>query len=252
MTIAAGFVCDAGVLLCADSQFTVVPTKVDGMKIGIADPEYGKIMVAFADNVDFAAGACQTVLRQSWRSGSTTAINKLAELLKEYYRRHVFGHPLYEDSLNEFSCNFLFGVKLNGDTAAPLFTTYDTVMRETGTFDCTGCGAVVARPMAGFLYNPQMSEAYAIAVASHVLHYVKRTIDGCAETTVIKAVEASKLILGHTEGNDKDFRNNLAQLNDLAFKYRGLWVNRTPSTQGGQSDPEAAIPGQSSQQPSRE
>jgi hypothetical protein len=39
MAIAAGFVYDAGVLLCADSQFTVVPAKVDGMRIGIADPE---------------------------------------------------------------------------------------------------------------------------------------------------------------------------------------------------------------------
>ncbi len=33
MTIAAGFLYSGGVLLCADSQFTVGPSKIDGLTL---------------------------------------------------------------------------------------------------------------------------------------------------------------------------------------------------------------------------
>lgn len=233
-------------------------------------------MMACAGNSDLAASAYQKALKQVWNSSPKNALDRLADALEEYYRRHVFGHPLFHESPDDFAYNFLLGVRLNGDHGR-LFATYETAFREVSTFEAAGCGAEVARPLIGLLFEKQMGESYAIAMAAHTLHYIKKTVDGCGGPTVLRVlrddgttedltnaypikhienvsnffcVQAAKLILRHTEGTTEDLKTKLTHLNALAFEYRDWW-EKAASREAG-ADPESPTHDPSPPQPSPE
>jgi 20S proteasome alpha/beta subunit len=277
VTIAAGFAYRDGILLCSDTQLTVASGKMDGTKLGTAHPSWGTVMAACAGNADFAAGAFQTCIRDTWDCKSRDALRKISESLEEHYRRHVFDHPLFENQPGEYEYSLLIALRFKGDDRARLYTTHETVMRENGAFECIGIGGDVASQMIRFLYDIEMEESYTIGLASHVLKYVKNTVEGCGGGSVIRLLrhdqtfeegvencrlarhvdscsnhfvrEAEKLIIDQTRGNITDFEHRLALLNAQALKYRFWWDN---PTEVRRSDPGETTHGPSDQQPLQE
>jgi hypothetical protein len=267
VTITAGFVYKDGILLCADSQFTVENTKLDGMKIGVSDPSppWGKVIMSCAGNVDFAVAAFQNCLAETWSAQPKNIISAVRDSLANFYREHVYEHPLYAENPEDYAYSLFVGLKIRGDEKAKLFTTLDTTMRAVGSFDCQGAGADVSRPLISFLFHKDASESYACGVAAHFLHYVKRTVDSCGGPSIIHVLrddgnteefsnssliryvestsngftfDATKFILSHVSVSDEQFRFGLAELNASAFRRRQLW-QPNPAEQSNPKSPTA-------------
>lgn len=252
MTIAAGFSFDGGVLLCSDSQFTATPLKIDGVKLDVAEPQWGKVMMTFSGNGEFAPAAYYSCLEDCWNEGPRGIMRKFANLLEKFYRKHVFDHPLYEDNPSDIGYDFIIATRVKGDDMSRLFVTNDTVIRPVRSFVTIGSGSAAALPLLGLLYKPASTETYAVAVAAHVLHFVKRYADGCGgeskicvlrnnghveeytgtrlvahteQITNFAFTEALRTIVGHTEGTPESFTERLQAVCEMALKYRDWWDN---------------------------
>jgi hypothetical protein len=64
MTIAAGFVCREGILLCADTEQTAWAMKLHGSKLGHFACPGGIIAFAYAGNTRFAFSAIQKLQKR--------------------------------------------------------------------------------------------------------------------------------------------------------------------------------------------
>jgi 20S proteasome alpha/beta subunit len=273
MTIAAGFLYSGGVLLCADSQFTVGPSKIDGLKVGHFDASWGKVVCALVGNVDYAAAAFQACEREKEKIKTKRDPRAaIEETLSAFYERHVFGHPSYEDGDVEYS--LFLGIRQNGQPAK-LYRTQETVFRELKAFDCAGSGEDVARDLLRPLYRSGMSRSQAVALASYVVSHAKHHVQYCGGPTLIRALdndgnveemdagalqdlafhmekvgcwfvcEAQKFMLGHWSGDDETFRKRLEILNERAVHIRSVW-NSMPSVR---LDHQSTIPDQTAQTP---
>jgi 20S proteasome alpha/beta subunit len=263
MTIAAGFVYDDGVLLCADSQFTVGYSKADGMKLGRFNASWGTVMAAIAGNVDFATSAFQKCERESEsKDAKENPLEALEEILKEFYRYHVFGHPKYSEG--EYDYSLLLAIRIKGERAK-LYRTQETALREIKAFDCAGSGEDSARDLLRFLYGTGKRRDYAIALAAYVLKHVKEHIQYCGGPSLIWTLghngqvdetagsselavhidstscwfvcEAQKFILNHVLGDKKTLEKAVGI---LATRIQYI-VNTWESRKVAQSDPQSTI-----------
>jgi ATP-dependent protease HslVU (ClpYQ) peptidase subunit len=238
MTIAAGFVFGDGVLLCADSQFTVGGSKLDGMKLGNFEASWGQVMVAFAGDVDFAAAAFQQFERERESDeAKADPIGAMADTFEDFYRRHVLERP--GDDNAEFEYSLLLAVRLRFDGIVRLYRTYETILREIKSFDCAGSGDDFARDILGHLHKNECKQNYAVALASYTLAHIKANVQYCGGKSVIFALlhngkisnlssdeleyaaiqmervscwfiwEAQKFMLGHTFGDGEEFKKRL-------------------------------------------
>ena len=151
-------------------------------------------------------------------------------------------------------------------------------MNRCLTFDCTGMGADIGRPILRFLFMPNMSENYAVSLAAHILLNVKTNVETCGGRSTIIAlrddgslcdftghrlaehaerwsnwmnVEIAKFTLRNTEGTYPEFKDRLVELNMLAYQMRDQWDGVRPN-QAKQSNPASTKDGQLPQPPPRD
>jgi 20S proteasome alpha/beta subunit len=260
MTIAAGFFYADGVLVCADSQFTVGASKIDGLKVGHFDASWGQVVCSFAGNVDYAAAAFQACERECEEPKTKTDPRAaFEEILSSFYERHVFAHP--KSGRDDTGYSLFLGIRLNHGKAK-LYRTQETVLRELRAFDCAGSGEDSVRDLLRFLYRGGMSRTSAVALASYTLSHAKNHIQYCGGPTVIRALdnhgnidevsagkledlavhmervgcwfvsEAQKFMLGHWLGDDEVFKKRLEILNQRALRMRAAWESM-PSIRSG-------------------
>ena len=135
MTIALGFVYSDGVMLGADSQFTVGSSKVEGLKVGHFEASWGKVAVTFAGNVDYATAAFQKCERAAELSDTRSApLDAIEEILSDFYKEHIFAHPGYQSG-GDFDYSMMLAIKLDKERNAKLYRTQDTILREVRSFD---------------------------------------------------------------------------------------------------------------------
>jgi 20S proteasome alpha/beta subunit len=97
MTIAAGFICADGIILAADTQYTVGSTKTNGQKIYdvIEDGDY-RLILAGAGDVPYirmtADKLVSNLLKKKLHSESDV-IEVVGATLKWVHKEHIFPHP---------------------------------------------------------------------------------------------------------------------------------------------------------------
>lgn len=248
MTIAIGFLYEKGVLLCADSQFTIGSMKMDGMKLGKFDADWGTVVATFSGNVDYASAAFQRCQREleNFR-GEVDPVPVIERTLAKFYRKHVFGHPLYKT--DDYNYEMLLAIKLKAEPKTKLYLAVDMILHRTGVFCCIGAGGETANAMLRFLCSQERGETDAIALAAYVLAAVKVAVEGCGGRSVIHTLrddgtfedhtaskialhtenianwfvpEAQRFVLTHT-GSDMEFQAALGRLNTAANHIRELW-----------------------------
>jgi hypothetical protein len=250
MTIAGGFCYKDGVLLFADSQFTVGSTKMDGLKLGHFKKSWGSMSCAFAGNVDFATAIFQSCERSLPDSFGGDPIQALREMLGKHYQSYVLERD--PKQVDDFDYDLLLGVKLRGQPAK-LYSTVDREFREITTFTCAGCGLDLALVTMKHLHRTTMSKVQALSLASYTLTTVKRNIEHCDGPSVFLSLEhdgnidtfndfesckavkfvenasgwfvnkAEQLMLTHVLGSHKEFMDRLTNLNVEALHMRNLW-----------------------------
>jgi hypothetical protein len=149
MTIAAGFFCKDGVLLCADTKIST-DVHTEETKLAFYRSDDAQLAITFAMtsvDVDFSrssADRCWEYTRQSLSPSSTIeSIRQAAEFsLAEFYRDEIFPHP--DRPPNQPFFQFLVGVWLRGETA--LFVSKETVLSHPQQpWECLGMGGYLGR-----------------------------------------------------------------------------------------------------------
>jgi hypothetical protein len=89
MTIAAGFLCRQGVLLCADTEQTAWAMKLHQAKVGFFDFPGGKMGHVYAGNTQFALSAIEKLQKRLNRRAIKDPLGEVEKLLDSEYRRNV-------------------------------------------------------------------------------------------------------------------------------------------------------------------
>jgi hypothetical protein len=180
MTIAAGFRCSDGIVLCADSQITAADgTKYNAEKlIGYSNDDID-VIFAFAGVEVFSKMCIERLARRIL----TSEVSNVEQVLRdEVLNIHQIYAPQATSSTTEYDLDVLVGIKFrlqNRDVLALFHIEGPAVSPAITTFDCIGIGRTVARQAINVFYKPQLSVQEASRVAVHCLQQTKTNVDGC-------------------------------------------------------------------------
>jgi 20S proteasome alpha/beta subunit len=192
VTIAAGFVCMDGVVLCADTQETIPGyTKNSTEKIKIWYEQNFTLAITGAGHSEVIETLSQRINKAAM--GEFTPDNCLygdraKELIEEavlsFFERYLLPYPEYERPdvalLIAIQCHHnRYLLKAVGNTVRDL----DPGI-STGA-DCIGSGVLLAHSLIEKLYNPFLELDDLIITACYIAFQAKRWVDGCGGNTDI-------------------------------------------------------------------
>jgi 20S proteasome alpha/beta subunit len=220
MTIAAGFLCTDGVLLCADTEHTGWTSKSHQSKVDQFDVPDGKVCFALAGASALAWSAMQKCKKQLRETSSTDLVADIEGILDAEYRRNVLGHPDYLSL--DYSLLLALWTKSGG---VQLFSTTATALTEVRQFQCLGVGAELASYLirTGFL-SPSLKQASSLA--AYTLACVKESIAGCGGMSVyilLRKDGTSGVLTSEHDGPTKEIEK-YARVYDFTMRRLLLWM----------------------------
>jgi 20S proteasome alpha/beta subunit len=178
VTIAAGFYCNDGVVLSADTQMTASPSKADESKVDSFDFPGGKVGFVFAGDVAGALCAIDKVKRTLRSTRKKDKLSVVERVLDEEYARQVFRAPDHEDR----HYWLLFCLWLPGEKAK-LYGTSSVSVYPVYSWDAIGIGADLAK----FIVqqgSPPARIREALKLSSYALRSIKDNVEGCGGMSV--------------------------------------------------------------------
>lgn len=285
MTIAAGFVNQDGVLLCADTEQEHGSTKFYSPKIGSFPCAAGMIGFAFAGNSAFSLSAiqkCSDHLKNI--SNPDDVVQELEKVLDRQYRKMVYAHP---GRLSDWNIPYWLLLCFYALGREPsLFVTHETTMRPVLDFECVGIGKDLAHYLVSTTYTTSLSEDNTIRLASYMMNRVKNYVPGCGgpstflvirkngEVKSVNSQEATQvdevaeefdhaaraLFFAATDSNlpDSEFEREANAFTSWMMSYRQFWraqrewIERYAPSLSEQSTPGPPIHGPKVLPPSQE
>lgn len=191
VTIAAGFVCPTGLVLCADTQETRGDIKVRVPKLLIRPTSWNEdtdrklVMAGSGDGA-----LIDKLLDVSWGAAlraapSIEAVAAAIEtsILAQYARLIGCYHP---GSMPY--AELIFGIWVKGRGVAMYFAD-GPVMNPVDRNECIGIGEVLARHIIDRMYAQDIPLELAEVLASYMLSHVKEYVDGCGGESMIAAID---------------------------------------------------------------
>jgi len=178
MTIAAGFLCRDGVLLCADTEHTGWAAKSHHSKVDHFEIQGGKVCFALAGSAAFARSAIEKCKKHLKAGLSADPIGEIEQILDSEYRRNVLSHPDFAN----LDYSLLLAIWTQS-TGAKLYATTRTAINAVRDFQCLGVGA----ELAAYLIRPGFSSPClrdAVSLATYALAGVKEGISGCGGMSI--------------------------------------------------------------------
>ena len=182
VTIAAGFPCKTGLVICADTQETIAGyVKTDTEKIKLfqaADKKYNVVFTG-AGNGDLIDTAINE-MTEALSAEKPEGLVRIAILLKKTMLK------LFQDCIQPYasfpnddrpSVTMLIGVQSPRSTA--LYKAAGTSFSPLHEAECIGYGIALGKSLIKQLFKPEMTIDEAALAALYVLHEAKRWVDGC-------------------------------------------------------------------------
>jgi 20S proteasome alpha/beta subunit len=188
MTIAAGFRCINGVLVCADTLHsgfgnTVLETKVDYLVSDI-----GSVVFAYAGHPGFAKAtilSCKRSVEQS--DPNADILNILTRTVNKEYRRLILSVPAYTADAG-YHFRLLLGVRFpSGETE--LYSTEGASLFPCRDYECIGEGSTVALYLLKSIHSGNMTVERAMIAATHIMVRVKGFVASTGGPTQIAVVK---------------------------------------------------------------
>lgn len=182
LTIAAGFTCDEGLVLCADTQETITGyVKTDTEKIRVFLGLQNMVFTGAGDS-DLIEMTIEEIYR-ALSNHDPTAIWPLEKVfrdaLSEVFRKRIGPYSVFPsgDPDRPDIPDLLIGVQLSSATL--LYKARGTKLRRIRGAECVGAGLVLAKNLIARLFDPSMSLAQTGIIAAYILHRVKTGVDSC-------------------------------------------------------------------------
>lgn len=181
VTIAAGFVCDEGIVICSDTQETIpgyVKTDSEKMRTIVG----GHLSMVFtgsgdADLIEMTIDEIQNrvILEQPH---AVWAIEKIVkDALSEIFKKRIGPYSVFPAEDRPLIPDLLIGVQVESGTL--LYKASGTKLRRLNEPECIGTGLVLGKSLIGRFFKRNLSLAQTGLLAIYILHQVKRWVDGC-------------------------------------------------------------------------
>lgn len=211
MTIAAGFTCKDGLLLCADREETVGTSKKVVEKIFTLHADPWNMTVATGGSspaadlaVDrlrkefvrgFLKGIVNTNHSHGVRALEETHEQIIVDVLTKVYEDHVWKNPRVDHGIQ-----LIIGLSFLETRKQYLYLTHDNIPQRISTYCCLGYGEDLCTYFAERLYRPNLSKDETILLAAFIFREVNTAVQFCGKGTdmvLLRPGELGMHILPH-------------------------------------------------------
>ena len=189
MTIAAGFICADGIILAADTQYTVGSTKTNGQKIyDVVDEGDYRLILAGAGDVPYirmtADKLVSNLLKKTLLSVSDV-VDVIGSTVEWVHKEHIFPHPLDQYG-NKPQVELL--VAIRSPEGLKLLASNSTAVFNVTNYEVLGSGIEIA----SYVLDRLKGQGYDIPtikiLATHVVAVAKRYDNYCGGDTKLVAL----------------------------------------------------------------
>jgi hypothetical protein len=184
VTIIAGFKCEEGVVVCADTQETLGTAKrsVPKLRFEPSDPQTqmeeheSNLAVAFCGAGD--GPFIDKLVNEAWSAAKQQPhLNGVCSAIETSIKRQysLFG-KIYQRGMCP-EVQLIYGVKMNGESK--LFTASGPIVNEKHEYDSGGQGHYMADFLASKMHYGKLNIRQCAILAAYVLHEAKNHVDGC-------------------------------------------------------------------------
>lgn len=195
MTIAAGFCCSDGVVLCADTQYTVPASmKYPESKLRMGTGLKSLPFFAFCGDMDYQKQCIENftaAIANAERDGPIRIITLEASALE----MHQHYYEQYADPNEKLSASMLISLWIGSKRV--LYRINGPRVARVDQIECLGDGNSLARALADSFWEPSNSMYRTALACVFILSDVKKYVDGCGGDSQI-------VCLGH-DGSWKFF-----------------------------------------------
>lgn len=212
MTIAAGFHCKDGVLLCADTQMTVPwLLKYPESKMGMLTKDIkNPLFFVYAGQKEFSH-MCFSRLSNAATKAEKENQDFEDVLAEECVRIHERFYPLYSDPNRQLELSLLIARHKKEEQKVDLYEVYGPSLARVSRYECIGTGMSLTKAIASDLYSPTMTLREAFSMAVYILGLTKTHIDGCGGE--------SQIMLIHEKDGYLRWWDLFGQLDDLEIAF---------------------------------
>jgi hypothetical protein len=188
MTIAAGFCCSDGVVLCADTQYTIPETmKYPDSKLRMAPELQCLPFFAFCGDMDYQK-QCIACFSSALTVAEENGTLLRSALEKAALEMHTTYFEAYSDPSEKLNAAMFVSVLISGKRK--LYKVWGPKVSEVDQFESMGSGSYLARALADSFWEPNNSMYRTALAAVYILSDVKKYVDGCGG-------ESQIVCLGH-------------------------------------------------------
>jgi hypothetical protein len=177
MTIAAGFCCSDGVVLCADTQFTIPGgSKYPESKLRVLPDIKCLPYFAFCGDMDYQK-QCITHFGAAIDGAERAGKTVLASLEVEALALHTTYYDVYSEPDEKLNAAMFVSVLNAGKRE--LYKIWGPKVSKVDVMDAMGTGRDVARALADSYWVPNNTMYRTALAATFILTDVKKYVDGC-------------------------------------------------------------------------
>jgi 20S proteasome alpha/beta subunit len=187
VTIIAGFKCNDGIVLCADTQETIEHSKRQVPKLRLEPSPYIASAKQVLTGKDLAVAFCgagsgpfiDKLVDRAWQSakdatGLDDACRRIDESIQNMYKEYG---QIYQFLGGCPQVEIIFGVKMEGKSR--LFKADGPIVNEKDRYESGGIGYYMADFLASKMYNYNLTVNQLIVLSLYVVFEAKEHVDGC-------------------------------------------------------------------------
>lgn len=181
MTIAAGFPCSDGLVLCADTQETIIGyAKVETQKMTQLRTTVNNFVFTGSGDSGLIEMTIQ-LMDEALTLKQPTALLSVEEVLRESlvetFNQHLAPWSQFAEADRPQFPDLLIGIQQSAATF--LYRANGTTLRRVYEAQCVGTGIVLAKALMAKFFNYALSITQGWLIALYILYQAKTWVDGC-------------------------------------------------------------------------
>lgn len=224
LTIATGFRCSDGVLLCADTEHTLGDQlKFSSSKISVIDAKGLMVAIAGAGDAAFIRMAFEKAVDRVLACDEIESIKgAIEETILDIHDKHI---RLYPGEQKPYF-DLLVAAWTEKERRATLLRTSSTAIVDGGLYECIGMETGLAHYLIDKLYRAGISTKYAAFLAVNVLQQTKKYTPYCGGASHIMILDNDGHLAMETTGDVVDreqyFHDYDSVTRDILFECADL------------------------------
>ena len=224
MTIAAGYVCDSGIVICADTQETI-PGYTKNSTHKLMSFQTADLNLVFAGSgnnatqIDEATQEIAVKMSVNRPKGENEFRKSLREVLEELFPKAHYPRG------GGTEVEILMAVKGNG--MEQLYKISDCNVAPVRERAAVGSGVVLALQLLERHYDPSVQINEAAIICIYALHHVKKWVDGCGGNTELIVIPRFGQVTSMPSSQIQEIEKYCEAYDD-AVKNLLIQIPRTP------------------------